>query len=239
VTSTNATNWVTRASGTTNPLAKANYANGIFVVTGQGGVILTSADGTSWTSRTSGTTNNLSGGMAFGNGLFVVTGDNVPNPAPPILTSLDGVTWANQTAAANHELSAITYGNGMFVAVGSQGGVQTSPDGTNWTARSSGDSGHQFYGVAYGNGTFVAVGDNGTILQSGDTRLRLVQPAVSVGSFAFTITNGVGQRSRIQASTNLTAWVDILTNNTTPASLPLQDTNAGSFPRRSYRAVVP
>jgi len=43
----------------------------------------------------------------------------------------------------------------------------TSPDGTTWTARTSGTS-NILNGVTYGNGTFVAVGDNGTILTSPD-----------------------------------------------------------------------
>jgi len=59
----------------------------------------------------------------------------------------------------------VTYGNGMFVAVGNAGKLLTSPDGVTWTARDSG-TGQPLFGVAYGHGTFVAVGYNGTIIQS-------------------------------------------------------------------------
>jgi hypothetical protein len=52
----------------------------------------------------------------------------------------------------------VTYGNGLFVAVGKGGTILTSPDGVNWTARTSGTR-NDLYGVTYGNGTFVAVGD--------------------------------------------------------------------------------
>lgn len=54
-------------------------------------------------------------------------------------------------------LSAITYGNGQFVAVGSHGMIATSTDGTNWIHRVTGTD-VQFGSVAYGNGIYVAVG---------------------------------------------------------------------------------
>jgi hypothetical protein len=59
----------------------------------------------------------------------------------------------------------VTYGNGLFVAVGEWGTILTSPDGVTWTARTSGTS-NLLYDVTYGNGTFVAVGEWGTILTS-------------------------------------------------------------------------
>jgi hypothetical protein len=59
----------------------------------------------------------------------------------------------------------VAYGNGLFVVVGDDGAILTSPDGLNWTVQTSG-TGIDLYGVAYGNGTFVAVGDDGAILTS-------------------------------------------------------------------------
>jgi len=58
----------------------------------------------------------------------------------------------------------VAYGNGLFVAVGI-GDIFTSPDGVNWTARTSVTSNY-LNGVTYGNGRFVAVGNFGTILTS-------------------------------------------------------------------------
>jgi hypothetical protein len=59
----------------------------------------------------------------------------------------------------------VTYGNGLFVAVGEDGAILTSPDGVSWTRQTLG-TGNLLYDVTYGNGTFVAVGDWGTILTS-------------------------------------------------------------------------
>ena len=55
-------------------------------------------------------------------------------------------------------MDAVTYGNGLFVAVG-QGGthqVMTSPDGVTWTARTAAEA-NSWDSVTYGNGQFVAV----------------------------------------------------------------------------------
>jgi hypothetical protein len=59
----------------------------------------------------------------------------------------------------------VTYGNGLFVAVGEDGAILTSPDGVNWTRRTSGTR-NGLESVTYGNGLFVAVGEWGTILTS-------------------------------------------------------------------------
>jgi hypothetical protein len=54
-------------------------------------------------------------------------------------------------------LSAIAYGNGQFVAVGSAGAILTSADGADWVSRESGTQ-RNLAGIAYGGGQFVAVG---------------------------------------------------------------------------------
>ena len=69
------------------------------------------------------------------------------------------VTWASRTSGTTNALGGITYGNGLFVAVGGNNTVLTSSDGVNWskqilTAPYCNLSG----GVTYGNGLFVAVG---------------------------------------------------------------------------------
>ena len=60
-------------------------------------------------------------------------------------------------------VNKVAFAKGLFVSVGS--GIHTSPDGINWTKRSSDIS---LVDITYGNGTFVAVGGNGAILTSPD-----------------------------------------------------------------------
>jgi hypothetical protein len=80
-----------------------------------------------------------------------------------------GTTWTLRNLG--NPLYGVTYGNGLFVAVGDRGTILTSQDGVNWTGQVSGTS-DGLRGVTYGNGTFVAVGgsyyDSGTILTSPD-----------------------------------------------------------------------
>ena len=61
-----------------------------------------------------------------------------------------------------------TTSSGLFVAVGDNGTILTSSDGTAWTSRTSGTS-NGLYNIFYGNSTFVAVGHSGTILTSSET----------------------------------------------------------------------
>ena len=79
-----------------------------------------------------------------------------------IATSTIG-SWATTTAAGNNDSwASVTYGNGLFVAVGVSGDrVMTSPDGITWTARSAAGDDDSLTGLTYGNGLFVAVGSFG------------------------------------------------------------------------------
>lgn len=61
--------------------------------------------------------------------------------------------------------SAVAYGNGKYIAVGSSGLIYSSSDRLNWTAETSGVS-VSLNGIAYGNNKFIATGNNGTIISS-------------------------------------------------------------------------
>jgi hypothetical protein len=71
--------------------------------------------------------------------------------------------WTARSAAEANNWNSVTYGNGLFVAVASDGTnrVMTSPDGITWTARSAAEA-NGWRSVTYGNGLFVAVANNGT-----------------------------------------------------------------------------
>ena len=76
-----------------------------------------------------------------------------------------GTIWTSRTSAADYTWNSITYGNGLFVAVGTNnttysGEVMTSPDGITWTSRNE-SAGNYWSAVTYGNGLFVTVGYSG------------------------------------------------------------------------------
>ena len=165
-TNNDITNW--QQVTDTNNFIDVAYGNLTFVATRSNGVHY-STDGITW-----GVTNPggfVGGKLAFGNGLFV----NVSNSGGSgiVFTSPDGFVWTSRTAASNDTWSAITYGDGLFVAVASSysggNGIMTSPDGITWTLQAGVGSGG-YTGVTYGFGTYVAskTGSPGTIVISYD-----------------------------------------------------------------------
>jgi len=69
------------------------------------------------------------------------------------------MTWTRRDLPEKRRtyfLESVAYGNGTFVAVGTQG-IFASPDGTSWVRQPS-PKDRTLKGLAYGNGTFVAVG---------------------------------------------------------------------------------
>lgn len=94
-----------------------------------------------------------------------------------------GFLWTLRTGGTN--ISDFTYGNGLYVAVGSATNtsiLRTSTDAIVWVSRTSGFgtvstpvpitggsiTNYEIYGVGYGNGTFVACGQNKTVTSSVD-----------------------------------------------------------------------
>jgi hypothetical protein len=103
----------------------------------------------------------------------------------------------------------VTYGNGLFVAVGEGGAILTSPDGVSWTARTSG-TGNDLSGVTYGNGPSWRWGTGGAILTSpdgvswtGGPRGRHDLYGVAYGNGTFV---AVGDRGTILTSPDGVSW---------------------------------
>jgi len=78
-----------------------------------------------------------------------------------------GTTWTRRTSGTIESLYGVTYSGdrGLFVAVGTNGTILTSPNGVSW-ARQTSETVYALQGVTYGDGKFVVVGSAGTILTS-------------------------------------------------------------------------
>jgi len=179
----------------------AAVGNGRIVAVGSeqdgAGACTTSDDGAAWVKRTMPV--GQWHGVTFANGQFVAVGMLINTQTVVFATSPDGITWTNRPVSITATLISITYGNGLFVAVGSSsstGYCYTSPDGITWTARSfpatslnaSGNSYGYVTAAAFGAGIFVAVegGGSGRI---------------------FTSTNGTAWSAKTVPLTNLRAIV--------------------------------
>ena len=102
--------------------------------------------------------------------------------------------WTSRTSASDITWTSVAYGNGVFVAVASAGGVancvMTSPDGVTWTLRTALEG--TWNSVAFGNGLFVAVG---------------------VGSAGFVITSPDGITWTARTAAALNTWRSVTFGN--------------------------
>lgn len=155
LSSADATQWAIQSSGTTNRLNGISRCDGLFVADGNLGTLLTSPDGIVWTAQNSGTTRPLVA-TSLGNNFFLTVGQGSPYPA--LLTSSDVANWHDRSAI-NQGLAffAVSFGNGVFVAIDVRGMVYTTTNGLNYT-RGSATGGGYIYGLTFAQGVFVGVG---------------------------------------------------------------------------------
>ena len=140
------------------------YAGGLWVAVG--GNIVTSTDGITWTTVEVDWLNGAPFAVAYGGGKWVISGTFTSK----LRYSTDTITWTECTNASTifdgtAGISAVAYGNNMWVACGvlSSGnvGLAYSTDGIAWTASPTNSIfGTQSYSIAYGNGLWV-IGCNG------------------------------------------------------------------------------
>jgi len=144
------------------------YGNGIFVAANidTDYKVATSTDGQYWKSVDI----NIFNPIAYGNDIFV-TRIGRYNMA----YSSDGRTWAyvdSPFSVGTSSISAIAYGNGMFVAMIKDymfAEMAYSYDGKTWTLLEDVDySSGDIRAIAYGNDMFVAVGTTGLMAYSQD-----------------------------------------------------------------------
>ena len=102
----------------------------------------------------------------------VLTADSTAAAGVSWATASSGVTtFTNRKGPTTGSLSINGFaynGSNMYVAVGNNGTLFSSPDAQTWTSRTSGFGSVSITGVVYGNGTFVAYGSNGLISSSTD-----------------------------------------------------------------------
>jgi len=124
--------------------------------------------------------------LAYGGGVFVAVGSTAN-----ATSSGDGVTWISRTipTLGSGSYSAVTYGNGYFVAL-QTGGTATavSSNGVSWTASTNAlPSNTTWTSIAYGNGRFVALAATGAIaicynVQLGASALTWASAPTAVGT---------------------------------------------------------
>jgi len=214
----------------------AAYGNGVFVGAGQQNMMLaTSGDAVNWTNRGTLGTEHIYG-LTFANGRFVGVGYGALRPIY-ILSSTDGLNWSSPASyPTSNTLLAVTYGNGLYVAVGERGTIVKSSDLATWTVCNSGTT-KTLRAITYTGTWFLAGGDSATMLRSADGSGWTPSPASSFdvrglasgngAVVAVGVYNGVG---RFHASPDGLGWP----GDATAASQPL---NGVAFVNDRFIAV--
>jgi hypothetical protein len=200
-----------RPTGTT--FRKLIFAKDQFIAIGDDNKIYFSANGIAWKKKDLGTdAYNADSflGIAFGNGQLITVGTSARTVESTILTSADFNSWKRRTYDLVESLIDIAYGNNMFVAVGYDGAIFSSRDGSEWVLRRLGTN--DLRGVVFGDGRFVVVGDNKTILISTDgvswplpssgTRNTLNMVTYGAGKYV-----AVGEYGTVLTSVDGDSWV--------------------------------
>jgi hypothetical protein len=180
VTSENGIDWMVNTLSATIDLPGGSVGQGgsfrasvwsgsQWVLAGTSGTLYTSTDGSSWISRRTQITMDAGNivGLASSATKTVGVGFGTWGNAS-ILVSSDGAYWGLQSGSVTSAigLESIAYGP-LYVAVGSEGAILTSPDGIAWTARSSGTS-LSLRTVVWTGSRYLAAGGGGVLLASID-----------------------------------------------------------------------
>ncbi len=126
-------------------------------------LIYWSLDGQSWMASEKPMGSGWMSGVVFAQGRYVGAGGT------GAMWSDDGRVWQATQVMRGVAIRDMTYGNGVFVAVGDAGFRAVSTDGESWTVTHPPDEETPgLNGIAYGAGKFVAVGGAGLRMTSAD-----------------------------------------------------------------------
>ena len=210
------------------------YGNGTFVGVG-GGFDFISHNGSNWTvSETSPVIN--SGGIAFGNGMFLAFGTNNQYHANYVLQSTNETTWTPIYTSSN-TLIAAAYGNNTWVFIGTNDIVTATLTSSNWNW-SEFQPAFSPLCICYANGNFVigAALSGQSIFSSSDGMTWQYDASVEGGSSGITgIAYGNGlfittsylyrlgfyDDSYVFVSSNLVQWTSVITNSSAWSYLPV------------------
>ena len=171
ITSPDAITWTPRLTNTANSsMIGVDFANNQFIAVGHATAspyftsiqpynIWTSTDGITWNARQSSVSPTdyvgYLGGIAYGNNVYVAVGATSNNQG--IAISTDAITWTrSESPNIGNPIYDIAYANNTFVIVSDY--IETSPNGTTWTRRSSPLSPRVTYNrVRFLNNQFIAL----------------------------------------------------------------------------------
>lgn len=154
--------WTPVPAFTTNTLQGVAASEGLLLVCGNNGNMFASTNGADWQVRPTPTDDFLSG-VAIGPTACVAVGAN----GTVLRAAQDGTGWYGVPLEIDDWIYRVRWIDGLFVAVGENGGIFTSPDGLAWTPRVSGTS-RWLTDVTRVEDHWFVTGYQGTLLNSQD-----------------------------------------------------------------------
>jgi len=136
---------------------------------------------------------------------------NYASTITSIITT-NGVDWTTRTSGfGSTNIYGVTYGDGLYVAVGRDGKLTTSTDGITWTTRTSGFGSTTISGVTYGDGLYVAGGNDGKLTTSPDGITWTTRTSGFGSTTISGVTYGDGLYVAVGSSGKLTTSTDGIT----------------------------
>ena len=226
-TSVDGETWTEQTSPFGDDINAMVYADGIFVACGMDGAIASSVDGETWTARTSGTNDALYKVKYLG-GRFIAIGGLGGAGQNALLTSSDGITWTLATTTFGAGIvTDIAYHNGMYVAVGWAGVVNTSYDAVTWTSRTSTFGVNAIYAATYvddldlfviaGTGARLATSPDGITWTSRTTGFGAYD--IKVMAYGEGLLVIAGENSQIFTSPDAITWTARTSQYTDPSTI--------------------
>jgi hypothetical protein len=177
MTSSNGITWVTRSTPNNHEYRNVAWSPELSLFaavsrTGTTSAIMTSPNGINWTSRSTPSKEYFAITWSADLSLFVAVTINNGTTTNCVATSSNGTTWVTRNAGNSNSWRSVAWSPqlGLFAAVaaliGSGNRAMTSPDGINWTTRST--TNNEWYEVRWAAevGLFVASGRDAVMTSS-------------------------------------------------------------------------
>jgi len=139
-------------------------------------VVYSSPDGEVWTKADLSAATDLVSltGAAYGNDIFVATGNANTDTAIVLISTDDGVSWQQHTTNVEQPLGSIVFAGDAFAAVsaGFSTSVYFSSDAITWSEAPTGTDASYLIDIAYHAGTYAALGT--TFVPPGESISKVV-----------------------------------------------------------------
>jgi len=143
-------------------------------------------------------------------GAFILSGIGA-DVVGKVAVSIDATTWGNPVSPGiGNTVFDCSFNGALYVAVGNDGKIASSPDLVTWTPRASGTT-NSLRSVNHFNDTFLITGFGGVVISSPNGETFTLRSTGTTDNYFASAWGGglyvvVGNNGKIITSANLTSW---------------------------------